>query len=104
AELMVPVLPKYLTLQLAGRYDDYDSFGSTTNPKLALISQPFEFLKVRASYSRSFKAPEIGQLYQPAITTFTAAISDPLNPQAGLNTYAFRASGNRDLEPEEGRV
>gem|GEM_PF-487314 len=104
AELAVPVLPQYLTLQLAGRYDDYDSFGSTTNPKLALISQPFEFLKVRASYSRSFKAPEIGQLYQPAITTFTAAISDPLNPQAGLNTYPFVASGNRDLEPEEGRV
>jgi iron complex outermembrane receptor protein len=104
AELAVPVLPKYLTLQLAARYDRYDTFGSTLNPKYAFISQPFDFLKIRGSYSRSFKAPEIGQLYQPAITTFTAAITDPLNPGLGLNTYPFVASGNPGLQPEKGRV
>ena len=104
AELAVPVLPKYLTLQLAGRYDRYDSFGSTVNPKYALISQPFEFLKIRGSYSTSFKAPDIGQLYQPAVTSFTAAVADPLNPSAGLNTYPFVASGNRQLKPEKGRT
>ncbi|MBL9219517.1 MAG: TonB-dependent receptor [Opitutaceae bacterium] len=104
AELVAPVLPKLLTLQLAGRFDEYDSFGSTVNPKLALVSQPFSFLKIRASYSRTFKAPEIGQLFQPALTTFTTAISDPLNPGLGLNTYPFIASGNRNLEPEKGRV
>ncbi len=104
AELEVPVLPKYLTLQVAGRYDRYDSFGSTVNPKYAVVSQPVDFLKVRGSYSTSFKAPDIGQLYQPAITTFTAAIADPRNPAAGLNTYPFVASGNRGLQPEKGRV
>jgi iron complex outermembrane recepter protein len=104
AEAVVPVLPRYLTLQLAGRFDEYDSFGSTVNPKFALISRPTNFLSLRASFSRSFKAPEIGQIYQPAITTFTTAISDPLNPGLGLNTYPFIASGNRNLEPEKGRV
>jgi iron complex outermembrane receptor protein len=104
AEIVAPVLPKLLTLQLAGRFDDYDSFGSTVNPKFALVSQPFSFLKLRASYSRTFKAPEIGQLFQPAITTFTTAISDPLNPGLGLNTYPFIASGNRNLQPEKGQV
>jgi iron complex outermembrane receptor protein len=104
AELEVPVLPKYLTLQLAGRYDRYDSFGSTVNPKYALVSQPVDFLKIRGSYSTSFKAPDIGQLYQPAITTFTAAVADPRNPAAGLNTYPFVAAGNRALQPEKGRV
>ena len=104
AELAVPVLPKYLTLQLAGRYDRYDSFGSTVNPKYALVSQPFNFLKIRGSYSTSFKAPDIGQLYQPSITTFTAAVADPKNPAAGLNTYPFIAAGNRTLQPEKGRV
>ena len=103
-ELAVPVLPKYLTLQLAARYDRYDTFGSTVNPKYAFISQPFDCLKIRGSYSRSFKAPEIGQLYQPAITTFTTAITDPLNPGLGTNTYPFVASGNPDLQPEKGRV
>ncbi len=103
-ELAVPVLPKYLTLQLAGRYDRYDSFGSTVNPKYAVISQPFEFLKIRGSYSQSFKAPDIGQLYQPGVTTFTTAIADPRNPSLGLNTYPFMSSGNRNLKPEKGRV
>lgn len=104
SEMVVPILPKYLTAQLAARFDDYDSFGSTVNPKFALVSQPVEFIKLRTSYSRSFKAPEIGQLYQPVITTFTAAIADPQNPGLGLNTYPFVASGNRNLQPEKGRV
>ncbi len=104
AELAVPVLPRLLTLQIAGRYDRYDSFGSTVNPKYALVSQPAGWLKLRGSYSTSFKAPDIGQLYQPAITTFTTAIADPRNPAAGLNTYPFVASGNRGLQPEKGRV
>jgi iron complex outermembrane receptor protein len=104
AELSIPVLAKYLSLQLAARYDHYDSFGGTTNPKFALISQPLSFLKVRASYSKSFKAPEIGQLYQPAVTTFTTAIVDPLNPGLGTNTYPFIAAGNRALQPERGHT
>ena len=104
AELAVPVLPRLLTLQLAGRYDHYDSFGSTVNPKYAVVSQPLEWIKIRGSYSTSFKAPDVGQLYQPAITTFTTAIADPRNPAAGLNTYPFVASGNRNLQPEKGRV
>ncbi len=103
-ELEVPVLGKALSLQLAGRYDRYDSFGTTINPKFAFLAQPTSFLKVRGSYSRSFKAPDIGQLYQPAVTTFTTAIADPRNPAAGLNTYPFIAAGNRQLEPEKGRV
>lgn len=104
AELEVPVLPRYLTVQVAGRFDRYDTFGSTVNPKYAVVSQPADFLKIRGSYSTSFKAPDIGQLYQPAVTTFTAAVADPRNPAVGLNTYPFVAAGNRGLEPEKGRV
>jgi outer membrane receptor protein involved in Fe transport len=104
AEAALPVLPRYLTFQVAGRYDRYNTFGSTVNPKYAVVSQPVDFLKLRASYSTSFKAPDIGQLYQPAVTTFTTAIADPLNPAAGTNTYPFVASGNRNLQPEKGRV
>ncbi|MBI5692457.1 MAG: TonB-dependent receptor [Verrucomicrobia bacterium] len=104
AELDVPLVAKALSAQLAARYDRYDTFGSTVNPKFALLAQPAGFLKLRASYSRSFKAPDIGQLYQPAVTTFTAAVTDPRNPTLGLNTYPFVAAGNRGLQPEKGRV
>jgi iron complex outermembrane receptor protein len=103
-ELDVPLLSKYLSLQAAVRHDHYDSFGDTTNPKIAVLSQPLGFLKLRASYSRSFKAPEIGQLYQPSVTTYTTLITDPLNPAAPAATYPFVASGNAGLQPEKGRV
>jgi outer membrane receptor protein involved in Fe transport len=104
AELAVPLLKKYLELQIAGRFDRYDSFGSTVNQKFAFLSEPFSFLKLRGSFSRSFKAPDIGQLRQPAIITQTAAVVDPLNPGLGTNTYALVSSGNAKLQPEKGRV
>ena len=103
AELALPVVSKYLDLQLAGRFDRYDSFGSTLNQKFAFLSQPLSFVKIRGSYSRSFKAPDIGQLRQPAVATQTAAITDPLNPTLGTNTYALISSGNPQLQPEKGR-
>jgi len=104
AELAVPLVHKYLELQIAGRFDRYDSFGSTVNQKFAFLSQPFSFLKLRGSFSRSFKAPDIGQLRQPAVITQTAAVVDPLNPGLGTNTYALVSSGNPKLQPEKGRV
>ena len=104
AELAVPLIEKYAELQIAGRFDRYDSFGSTVNQKFAFLSQPFSFLKLRGSFSRSFKAPDIGQLRQPAVTTQTAAVVDPLNPTLGTNTYALVSSGNPKLQPEKGRV
>jgi len=104
AEFAVPLVHKLLELQVAGRFDRYDSFGSTANQKLAFLSEPLPFLKVRGSFSRSFKAPDIGQLRQPAVTTQTAAIVDPLNPGLGTNTYALVSSGNPNLRPEKGRV
>ncbi len=103
AELALPVVSKYLELQLAGRFDRYDSFGGTLNQKFAFLSQPLPFVKIRGSFSRSFKAPDIGQLRQPAVTTQTAAIVDPLNPALGTNTYALVSSGNPQLQPEKGR-
>jgi outer membrane receptor protein involved in Fe transport len=104
AELAVPLVRRYLELQLAARFDRYDSFGSTVNPKFAFLSQPWPFLKLRGSYSRSFKAPDIGQLRQPAVITQTAAVVDPLNPGLGTNTYALVSAGNPALQPEKGRV
>lgn len=50
-----------LTLSVAGRYDDYSDFGSTTNPKVGIAWSPIEDLTVRSSYSTSFRAPATGQ-------------------------------------------
>jgi iron complex outermembrane receptor protein len=103
-EVEVPVLPKYLTAQLAVRHDRYSDFGGTTNPKVALVSQVSNFLKLRTSYSESFKAPDIGVLYRPVSRTNSTTILDPLRPLDPPNMYPMQSGGNPNLKPEEARV
>lgn len=61
AEFYIP-LSDTLDLQLAGRYDDYDSFGDDFNPKVAFRWQPLEQLIFRGNYSTSFRAPSLAQV------------------------------------------
>lgn len=61
AEFYLPVLDS-LEVSLAGRYDDYGDFGSTTNPKLSFKWQPMDWLAVRGAYSTGFKVPDFARL------------------------------------------
>ncbi len=69
AEVLVPVvgeankMPAIRSLEVSAavRYENYSDVGSSTNPKLALLWQPFADLKVRASWGRSFNAPRLEQ-------------------------------------------
>lgn len=59
-ELYVP-LADTLDVQLAGRFDDFEGFGSDFNPKIAARWEPVEWLALRANYSTSFRAPSLAQ-------------------------------------------
>lgn len=48
-----------LDLTAAIRLDDYNDVGSTWNPKFGLNWAPTEWLKLRASYGTSFRAPTL---------------------------------------------
>ena len=61
------------------RYDYYDDFGSTTNPRVALVWETRYDLTSKLMYGRAFRAPSFGEQYLQN------------NPQAW---------GNPDLEPE----
>ena len=52
-----------LILNAGVRYDDYDTFGDTTNPRVALIYNPFEETTFKAIYGRAFRAPNAYELY-----------------------------------------
>ncbi|PZU08768.1 TonB-dependent receptor [Sphingomonas sp.] len=73
AELYVPVISPEMEipffhrvdLSIAGRYDKFSDVGDTTNPKFAANWEPFEGLKLRGNYSRSFVAPPIGVIGDP---------------------------------------
>jgi outer membrane receptor protein involved in Fe transport len=60
-ELFVPITDK-LDLQLAGRYDHYDSFGGDFNPKVAFRWAPIDSIIFRGNYSTSFRAPSLAQV------------------------------------------
>lgn len=46
-----------LSLQAGGRYDHYDNFGGTFNPRLGLIYQPWTDTTLKLLYGTAFRAP-----------------------------------------------
>ena len=98
--------------QVALRYEDYEDIGSALSPKVALSWRPVEELLLRASWSESFRAPNIGVVNQ-AFEANGTSIQDPLRNQgvrAGLlpaidanavqNSSYTRGAPNPDLDPE----
>jgi len=73
--------------QIAFRWEDYGgNIGSDVSPKVALSWRPINDLLLRGSYSRSFRAPNIGVVNQ-AFEAFATTVLDPLRNQqvrAGL--------------------
>jgi iron complex outermembrane receptor protein len=80
-ELNIPILAdlpfaKELTLDVATRYSDFNTFGDTTNNKFGLKWRPIDDLLIRATYAEGFRAPTIGDLYGGTSQTFTTGFAD----------------------------
>jgi outer membrane receptor protein involved in Fe transport len=104
-ELVVPVLRQGLEFQLAGRHERFSDFGDATNPKFGFLAQPLRWLKLRGSFSRSFKAPDLGFLNSTRTISYTPAVySDPLRPQDGARQLKIITGGNPALQPEKGKI
>jgi len=122
-EMNVPFVQS-VDAQLAVRYENFDTFGSVTKPKIALSWRPFDWMLVRSAWSEGFRAPNLQQQYEtglqrsnvrtdfvrceaavrqarlantppPAFTTACAAV--PNTSQSVISTRA----GSAALEPEE---
>ena len=52
-----------LILSAGARYDHYDSFGGTINPRAALIYQPVQGSALKLLYGSAFRAPNAYELY-----------------------------------------
>jgi iron complex outermembrane receptor protein len=52
-----------LILNLGFRHDNYETFGSTTNPRLALIYNPTQKTSLKVVYGSAFRAPNVYELY-----------------------------------------
>ena len=58
----VALLP-HLTFQAGVRYDHYESFGGTTNPRLALIYNPWRDTTLKFLYGTAFRAPSFNERF-----------------------------------------
>jgi iron complex outermembrane receptor protein len=56
-------LGKGFLLNAGVRYDHYDTFGGTTNPRVALIYSPLARTTVKLLYGQAFRAPNAYELY-----------------------------------------
>ena len=65
------------------RYEHYDDFGSTTNPKFTLDWRPIRDVMVRGSYNEGFRAPNLAMMnYQRTTTT---SYPDPYLANTGIS-------------------
>ncbi|HYG36200.1 MAG TPA: TonB-dependent receptor, partial [Clostridia bacterium] len=48
------------------RYDHYDTFGDTLNPRLGLLYSPWQKTTFKLLYGRAFRAPNVFELYYEA--------------------------------------
>lgn len=77
AELSVPLLSQitavdYLGLDLGYRYSDYNLAGTFDTYMVGLEYKPIESLKMRGSYQRATRAPNISELFRPQTEGFPA--------------------------------
>lgn len=106
AELYVPIFGpdnatggfQRLELNAAVRHDKYSDVGTTTNPKFGINWQPFQALRLRASYGTSFRAPTIPEIYGNSNNLFGQSYQ---NPAGGAPLQGYALSGpNLNLQPE----
>lgn len=73
-----------VTVTIGGRFDHNSIFGNALSPKAGVNIRVHDLFRVRASYGRGFRAPDLGQLYFRF-----------LNP-----TNSYQVIGNPNLKPE----
>ncbi|WAC49790.1 TonB-dependent receptor [Asticcacaulis sp. SL142] len=86
-----------LLVNLSGRSETYDHFGSASTYKLGVRYVPLPGLAVRATQGTSFKAPLMNLVSSPPGASLYRATTVG---GTGTGTVMFKNGGNPDLEPE----
>ena len=89
-----------LQVTISERQDYYSDFGSAAKPKFAVLYKPINDFTVQATYSESFVAPSLPQLFTVAGVPAEALVIDPLHPALGEQTVLSSTLGNPRLKPE----
>lgn len=79
------------TVTTGVRADDHSIFGSAVSPKVALNARVTDAVRLRASYGRGFRAPDLGQLFYRFLnpTSIYQVIGNPSLRPERANSYQF---------------
>jgi iron complex outermembrane receptor protein len=92
-----------LSLGLAGRYEDYSDFGSTSSGKLSARYAFNDAIALRGTVSNGFRAPSLAQQYfQSTATSFIGGIPYEVRTFAADSATAL-ALGSEPLKAEESK-
>ena len=97
----VPLIQR-LSLNLAGRYANYNTFGDAWTWKAGGTWQVSDELTIRATRSKDFRAPNLNNLYGPG-TVSRGTVIDQLTGATLINAPS-QGGGNPDLKPEIGKT
>ncbi len=99
-ELRLP-LTSWFELQAALRYEDYGGLiGSTTDPKIAGLITPAEWISLRGSWGTAFRAPSVFQQF--GSSTVLEQVSDPIT--GGTFFVGVRTFGSDAIQPEDSKA
>lgn len=92
AGVNLPLLNK-LELSLAGRYSDYGAYGHSPDGKVGLAWKPYRDLLLRSTFSTSFRAPDVGNLFLGNAGSYPGLV-DPCDPANGRRPAGSNADAN----------
>jgi iron complex outermembrane receptor protein len=96
---------KSVRIGLAGRFEDYSDFGSTSDGKVTLRFQPVRAVVLRGAASTGFRAPSMSQSFFSSTSTTFLAVGGVLTPfevaTFTVNSPQARVLGAEPLKPEE---
>jgi len=114
-QISVPVVDEF-RVKAEGSYDHYSTGQKAFSPKFEAEFQPVDQLKLRGTFSKGFRAPNLNESFQLPATGYTSAqinCTQPIyqafcaahanNPSYYTGTYSpgLTSSGNPDLKAEK---
>lgn len=86
-----------LELTAGARYDSYSDFGSTINPRVALVWNTTDRLTSKLMYGEAFRAPNYQELYARTANALPNTSLGPERSQTVDLQFAFRVSPSLQL-------
>lgn len=108
-EINAPLLQS-LEIDGSGRFDHYTDAGNNFSPKIGFKYKPFDWVAIRGTYSKGFRAPSFAENGSSSAQGFvTAQITDPgflaahNNSPYAANPYAQSTYtlANKNIKPEK---